>query len=57
MSAFENRAQTDTRTAGVLHHAGVHEINLGAGVVVPVLPQPAHAAQRARLQVSARARA
>jgi hypothetical protein len=38
--AFENRGQTDTQTAGLLQHAGVHEINLGADVIVPVLPRP-----------------
>lgn len=36
--AFENRGQTDPRTAEVLHRAGVHKIDLGADVVVPVLP-------------------
>jgi hypothetical protein len=36
--ALDDWGQTDTRTAGILHQAGVHEIGLGVGVVVPILP-------------------
>ena len=38
LRAFKDGGDTDAWAAGVLHRAGVHEIDLGDGVVVPVLP-------------------
>lgn len=38
LRAFRDGGDTDDWAAGVLHRAGVHEIGLGDGVVVPVLP-------------------
>ena len=38
LRAFKDGGDTDAWAAGVLHRAGVHEIDLGDGVVVTVLP-------------------
>jgi hypothetical protein len=45
LRAFKDRGDTDAWAAGVLHRAGVHEIDLGGGVVVPVLPPPLRMAE------------
>jgi hypothetical protein len=38
LQAFKDGGDTDAWAASVLHGVGVHEIDLGDGVVVPVLP-------------------
>ena len=38
LRAVKDRGNTDGWTAGVLHAAGIHRIDLGDGDVAPVLP-------------------
>jgi hypothetical protein len=38
LRAFKDEGDTDAWAAGVLHRASIHEIDLGDGRVVPVLP-------------------
>jgi hypothetical protein len=38
LRAFKDGGDTDAWAAGVLHQVGVHEIDLGDGAAVPVLP-------------------
>lgn len=45
LRAFKDEGDTDAWAAAVLHRAGVHEIGLGDGVVVPVLPPSVRVAE------------
>ena len=45
LRAFKDGGDTDAWAAAVLHRAGVHEICLGDGVVVPVLPPSVRVAE------------
>jgi hypothetical protein len=38
LRAIKDRGDTDGWAAGMLHAAGIHQIDLGDGDVVPVLP-------------------